>query len=93
MQKTKTISQINRGAGFVPESLTSITKKENSYMININKVIDVKNFKYPEELETKIKTYNQMLGGIAFMRFSIFKNEYSSNYFSTLSFFNKMSLF
>lgn len=90
LQKTITLSQINRGAGFVPKSITNITEKSNDHIVDINKVINIKNFKYDDRLETEIKTYNQMLGGIAFMRFSIFNNEYSSNYFSTLSFFNKI---
>ncbi|RLA78983.1 MAG: hypothetical protein DRG78_13860 [Epsilonproteobacteria bacterium] len=90
LQKTITLSQINRGAGFIPEILANIIVKENNDSIDISKVINIKNFKYNAELETEIKTYNQILGGIAFMRFSIFNNEYSSNYFSTLSFFNKI---
>lgn len=85
IQKLKTIDSINRGAAFLPGKLIEIVEEAS-------KNIDIKvnnEFKYSAELESKIKTYNHILGGIAFVRFND-EGSYSSNHFSILSHFNQL---
>jgi len=82
MQKLKTIDNIQRGEGFISEQLIEIVNSEN-----ISIEIKIDNYKYDKELEEKIKTYNHILGGLAFVRYRQDGN-YSENYFSILSHFN-----
>ena len=81
-QKIKTIDNIQRGVGFIYEKLIEIS---NDSDVKIN--IEIDSYKYPYELEENIKTYNQVLGGVAFVRHKL-KGEYAENYFSILSHFN-----
>ena len=86
IQKLKTIDSITSGTAYVPENLVSVIVEKN-YICNINEIIKNKNFKYSNQLEADIKTYNQILGGVAFVRYTT-EGEYSKNYFSILSHFN-----
>jgi len=84
-QKLKTIDAINDGAAFVPDKLLEIVKEENDKIeFTVN---NDEGYKYPDELNAKITKYNQVLGGIAFARYTI-EGKYSENYFSILSHFN-----
>jgi len=83
IQKLRTIDNINRGTAFIPEKLIEVIEKNN---ININ-IINNNNLNYGLELESRIKTYNHILGGLAFVRYTI-DGEYTKNYFSILSHFN-----
>ena len=82
-QKKKTIDNINRGTAFISENFIEIIEEAS---INVNTSNDYNN-KYSSELESKIKTYNEMLGGLAFVRYTL-EGEYTENYFSILSHFN-----
>jgi len=70
--------------GFV-DNLVEVTQKKE-YFYNFES--KNKKFKYSDELENGIKKYNQILGGIAFVRYTT-EGEYSKNYFSIISHFNK----
>jgi hypothetical protein len=83
IKKLKTIDNINRGTAFIPERLVKVIEINN---IDVN-IIDSNDFKYEIELESKIETYNKILGGLAFVRYTI-DGEYSENYFSILAHFN-----
>ena len=83
IQKLKTIDNINRGTAFIPTILSKVIAEEN---INVDIVIKDK-FNYSDELESKIKTYNHVLGGLAFVKHTL-DGEYTKNYFSILSHFN-----
>lgn len=85
IQKLKTIDSINRGTAFLPEKLIEIVEeKSNNIDIKANN-----EFKYSAELESKIKTYNHILGGVSFVRFND-EDSYDSNYFSILAHFNQL---
>jgi len=83
IQKLKTIDNINRGTAFIPTTLTKVIEEEN---INID-IIVRDTFNYSSELESKIKTYNHILGGLTFVKYTL-EGKYSENYFSILSHFN-----
>jgi len=83
IQKLKTIDAINRGAGFISENFIDIVDKE-VYKVDI---FHKQDYKYSTELEEKIKTYNHVLGGLAFTQYTL-KGEYFENYFSILAHFN-----
>ena len=83
IQKLKTVDNINRGTAFISTTLSKVIEEES-----ISRDIIVKDmFKYSPELESKIKTYNHILGGLAFVKYTL-EGEYSENYFSILSYFN-----
>lgn len=84
IQKLKTIDNIERGEGFIPQQLIEIVNEKN-----ISVEIKIGTYKYSEELENKIETYNNILGGLAFVRHAQ-DGQYSENYFSILSHFNKL---
>ncbi|MDQ7046617.1 MAG: hypothetical protein Q9M39_03005 [Sulfurovum sp.] len=66
-QKLITVDNIQQGIGFIPDSLILIINEKNyAYTSKL-----MKEFKYNNELEEKIKTYNQVLGGIAFTRYTL----------------------
>ena len=83
-QKILTISKINRDLGFISEKSIEIVDKQSE---EVN--VEFNNYKYSSELEEKIKTYNYILGGLSFVRYGLDGN-YSENYFSILSYFNKL---
>ena len=78
-QKLKTIDNINKGLGFISEKFIEVIEEDS---INVNTSNDDNN-KYSSELESKIKTYNHVLGGLAFVRHTL-NGEYTENYFSIL---------
>jgi len=83
-QKQIAIDNINKGAAFIPEKLFDIVDKEN---YKVDSIDNTTNYRYSPELEEKIKTYNHVLGGLAFVRYTP-EGEYFKNYFSILSHFN-----
>jgi hypothetical protein len=90
-QKETTIWNINNGAAFIPESIVSVEKSRDVEVISDSEINDGNEFKPTSELTDKIKRFDIILGGFAFMRLGgkSFMN-YSENYFSTLSHFNKL---
>jgi len=85
-QKILTIAKINDGAGFINENIVKILKKTDKTVLKIA-IPEIESFSYSDEMESRIKDFDQKLGGLAFVRFNI-KNKYNINYFSTLSYFN-----
>lgn len=90
-QKETTIWNINNGAAFIPESIVSVEKSRDVEMLSDSEINAGNEFKTTSELSDKIKRFDIILGGFAFMRLGgkSFMN-YSANYFSTLSYFNKL---
>jgi len=90
-QKETTIWNINNGAAFIPESIVSVEQNINIEPISDIEIKSGHEFKSVIELSEKIKRFDIILGGFAFMRLggSSFMN-YSPNYFTTLSYFNKL---
>jgi hypothetical protein len=90
-QKETTIWNINSGAAFVPDSIVSVENNVNVNFLSDSEIEAYKNVKSAPELSDKIKRFDIILGGFAFMRLGgkSFMN-YSENYFSTLSYFNKL---
>lgn len=90
-QKETTIWNINNGAAFIPENIISVEKSKNVQMVSDNEINAGNDFKLTSELSDKVKRFDVILGGFAFMRLGgkSFMN-YSENYFSTLSYFNKL---
>ncbi len=90
-QKETTLWNINNGAAFVPESIIQIEQNKN---IDFHSTDGISNSKQPlsnNELAEKIKRFDILLGGFAFMRIGGKSGmNFSENYFSTLSFFNKL---
>jgi len=90
-QKETTIWNINNGAAFIPESIVSVEKSRDVEVLSDSEINSGNEFKTTSELSDKIKRFDIILGGFAFMRLGgkSFMN-YSANYFSTLSYFNKL---
>ncbi len=90
-QKETTIWNINNGAAFIPESIVSVEKSRDVEVLSDSEISAGNEFKTTSELSDKIKRFDIILGGFAFMRLGgkSFMN-YSENYFSTLSYFNKL---
>lgn len=85
-QKDTTITNIRLGTAFIPENIISI--------VNTFESVDVSNVVCPSDindLSAKQKTFDKILGGLAVMKVAhpVYMN-YSENYFSTLSYFNKV---
>ncbi|MCD8177675.1 MAG: hypothetical protein LUE98_09685 [Tannerellaceae bacterium] len=84
--KTRTI--INMGSGFLPDSLTKTLVDRDCF--------DYSQVKFPVNLpihnwEHQLKKYDSLLGGFALMKLAVSQSQnYSSNYFSTLSRFNSV---
>lgn len=90
-QKETTIWNINNGAAFIPEKIISVEKAKDVEVISDSELITQNQIQSTTELSDKIKKFDIILGGFAFMRLGgkSFMN-YSENYFSTLSYFNKL---
>lgn len=90
-QKETTIWNINNGAAFIPESIVSVEKSRDVEVLSDSEINAGNEYKSTSELSDKIKRFDIILGGFAFMRLGgkSFMN-YSENYFSTLSYFNKL---
>lgn len=90
-QKETTIWNINNGAAFVPDSIVSVENNRGIEILSDAEIEAGNEFKSIAELSDKIKRFDIILGGFAFMRLGgkSFMN-YSENYFSTLSYFNKL---
>ncbi|WP_430409232.1 hypothetical protein [Kordia sp.] len=90
-QAETTIWNINNGAGFVPSNLIKIENKQESFSQSIENLKDLPNY----DLSKKIKAFDLLMGGFAFMRIGtdnpndIILN-YPENYISTLSYFNNL---
>jgi len=83
-QKLITVYNIEEGTGYIPDFLVAISD-EKSYEYTS---VPMKEFNYSNEIEEKIKTYNQVLGGVAFTRYNL-DGEYSKNFLSLISLFNQ----
>ena len=81
--KILNIADINRGTGFISEKIVKVINEKN-----VSLEIEIDTYRYSKELEDKIKTYNHVLGGLAFVRHTE-DGKYSESYFSILSHFNK----
>lgn len=90
-QKETTIWNINSGAAFVPDGIVSVEKNRDIDLLSDTEIEAGNDFKSTAEVSDKIKRFDIILGGFAFMRLGgkTFMN-YSENYFSTLSYFNKL---
>ena len=90
-QKETTIWNINSGAAFVPDGIVSVEKNRCIDILSDAEIEAGNDFKSTAEVSDKIKRFDIILGGFAFMRLGgkSFMN-YSENYFSTLSYFNKL---
>ena len=90
-QKETTIWNINSGAAFVPDGLVSVEKNRDIDILSDTEIEAGNDFKSTAEVSEKIKRFDIILGGFTFMRLGgkSFMN-YSENYFSTLSYFNKL---
>lgn len=87
-QKDTTITNIRLGTAFIPENIIRI--------VNTFESVDVSNVVRPgdiliNDLSAKQKTFDKILGGLAVMKVAhpVYMN-YSENYFSTLSYFNRV---
>lgn len=90
-QMETTIWNINNGAAFVPEHILHVDQDKNAEFESDENISLNKESSTPNEITEKINRYDILLGGFAFMKLGgkSFMN-YSENYFSTLSFFNKL---
>ncbi|MCP9762303.1 THO complex subunit 7 family protein [Lacihabitans soyangensis] len=90
-QKETTIWNINNGAAFIPESIVSVEKGRDIEVLSDSEIQASDENVTTSELSDKIKRFDIILGGFAFMRLGgkSFMN-FSENYFSTLSHFNKL---
>lgn len=90
-QMQTTIWNINDGAAFVPDSLVSVDENFNFDSCSEIELEENQQSNSKDEISDKIKYFDIILGGLAFMRIGgkSFMN-YSFNYFSTLSFFNSL---
>jgi len=90
-QKETTIWNINNGAAFIPDSIVSVEKNRDIDILSDTEIEAGNEFKSTAEVSDKIKKFDIILGGFAFMRLGgkSFMN-YSENYFSSLSYFNKL---
>jgi hypothetical protein len=90
-QKETTIWNINSGAAFVPENLVAVDNNDNIEFIAVDVLKPENQNNSMNDVSDKIKRYDIILGGFAFMRLGgkSFMN-YSTNYFATLSHFNKL---
>ena len=87
-EKKLPLGNIHHGVGYVNNNIIKIVEKTDECISKIT-IPKIEDFKYLEDLESKIKEFDQKLGGIAFVRFNT-HSKYSENYFSILSFFNKL---
>jgi|1048.fasta_scaffold00283_9 hypothetical protein len=90
-QMETTIWNINNGAAFVPDRLVSVDENFNFDSCSEIELKENQHANSKDEISDKIKYFDIILGGLAFMRIGgkSFMN-YSFNYFSTLSFFNSL---
>lgn len=90
-QSRTTLWNINNGAAFIPEKLIQVEIDRNIAFVSYNNLNDNSETKEGADLVKKVKYFDHLLGGLAFMRLGgeSYMN-YSENYFSTLSYFNKL---
>jgi hypothetical protein len=90
-QMETTIWNINNGAAFVPEHIIQVEQNKNPNFESDENISLSKESSTSKEIAEKINRFDILLGGFAFMKLGgkPFMN-YSENYFSTLSFFNKL---
>lgn len=87
------IWNIENGASFVPKRLVMISEKndyETADIIPLNNYLTKNSL---EDLIVNLKRFDRLMGGLAFMRTSLFDIEdlninYPINYFSTVAYFN-----
>jgi hypothetical protein len=90
-QKETVIWNINSGAAFIPEAIVSVEDIKDAELVSSNDITAANELKSTSDVSDKVKRFDRILGGFAFMRLGgrTFMN-YSWNYFSTLSHFNKL---
>ncbi|MCK8481717.1 hypothetical protein [Psychroserpens algicola] len=90
-QAETTVWNINNGAGFIPNKLIKIEEKQEPFSQTIDNVKNLPS----KDLSKKIKAFDLLMGGFAFMRIgtdnpnNVLLN-YPENYISTLSYFNNL---
>ncbi|MEA2017645.1 MAG: hypothetical protein U9N59_04285, partial [Campylobacterota bacterium] len=82
------ISQINKGTGFIDNKYLKLHNTFDAINIDLSE-LNIDKYLYSDEIKSKIKFFNQILGGIAFVRYNL-NNKYTKNYFSILSYFNNV---
>jgi hypothetical protein len=90
-QKDTTLWNINNGTAFVPERMVEVESRQSVIFCSLEKISPHDTPMLSNEISEKIKRFDILLGGFAFMR--IAGEEYmnfSTNFFSTLAYFNKL---
>jgi hypothetical protein len=85
------IWNINSGAGFIPDWSVSFENKDNQDISEEFPHSYVSTIDTSNELNIKLKRFDKLLGGFAFMRAAKVNNpelDYTGNYLSTFSYFN-----
>jgi len=90
-QSRTTLWNINNATAFIPEKLIQVEIDRNIAFVPDNNLNDNSEIKEGADLVKKVKYFDHLLGGLAFMRLGgePYMN-YSEYYFSTLSYFNKL---
>lgn len=90
-QKEITLWNINNGAAFIPEFLVSVEQTNTLETISASEITWNEEVLMSSDMSDKIKRFDIILGGFAFMRLGgePFMN-YSPNYFATFAYFNKI---
>ena len=88
------IWNIENGAAFVPQRLVHFFEKDIDEIAESLKIIHSSRDNNLEELQKTFKRFDRLLGGVAFMRTSLFdindvNINYPIDYFSTVAYFNK----
>ncbi len=94
-QMETTVWNINNGAAFIPQYIISLANKASVEFADDNFVSKETSSNTNGEIEKKINRFDTALGGFAFMKvggknFGAVSEDFSENYFITLSTFNKV---
>lgn len=87
------IWNINNGAAFVPNWVVSFESKLKNDIASLKEEANIPTENQDQDLKTKIKKYNRLMGGLTFMRIGLLaKNnlnlDVTKDYLSVLSYFN-----
>lgn len=90
-QKETTVWNVNNGAAFIPDHLLQVENRSELDVITVDELSNLSNTSSAIDLTNKIKSFDHILGGFAFMRLGNRpETNYPDNYFSTLSYFNRL---
>ncbi len=91
-QKETTLWNINNSTAFIPENIVKIETNPVEKIILKNEFENIQEVKFVStEYNEKIKEFDKILGGLAFMKFGGSSSmNYSQNYFVVLSDLNKI---